>query len=1072
MNMKKTALATAVALTVFGGSVLAETSTVLSQFIADKTEIAKDGVATVNIALLGLNKDGEVDLYGEEKGSVIMGVVKSEIGEVSCGGSDHPGTTADDIDQNQPAGGFFAADVRYVRLIQGNGATCVTYDPDVIGTETRTDVVEMFLQERIPTTGGGVEFERIGEVVKRTITINPPDTNPEALRIGAFNPAPSDQRGVLDCFTDTDLQGNLVPPPNHCDNAMFETPNANSVDEGIFGEMMAGFEGGQILVWAKNPNAAGEVTLTLKSKLGSQEYSFTGRMISGEAIITLDSSVKLTDSVTDTYGDYYVEATMDGFDGSSVQLVYEDILRVWSTGDVRGLTMSADKTHIAKADFDNADVKAGKFPQLIQGAEVSVHLLDQYGNLTSNCPMSGGTCTESEVRIKVSDDTSSIVSSTAIDMIVPLGTWGMAVPNSKDAMIGNVANEIISVGPASLVARAVDNVGNTLSQIAASEPYKLTVVADTLNVTDVFSDEDKLAGVEFNFATVTIASDKGAVRTFQEAGKTKTVDPGQIALTNMTTGETLTINRKSGEDNPADEDVVKALFKKHSSGNYRYLVSAASGGYGQVWVDARAIIPAAAAEVELQDAHGNARDTIEPTGPHDKILYTTVIPEIALKMSDSFGNAVTSGTPRTDKTGEFFVNTPNGKVEYRTTEGNRGIPGRNTGTDTKKPVAGPGGYIYTHAVITYQGSGADMFAGQDNIEVQFTKPGLGVNTLTIKSNVPSLQELGSIVSSLETNSIPVNSKVALTVETLDTDGLLYDSTDNIVVTLTFGGMDGDDLTPTVTDNTSGKQVVSGQSVEFDTSRKVFIVAAGPRIGQFSLTFEDADGAVAAETRTIKVTREVDIDPVEPPVPDLDKQECANAGGLVMDGKCEPLLPINNPDGVGGPGVLNPDGTISETSDAVIKGGISVKGGTIVQEAVVSLADNDEVSWMGNIKFDPKDKGEVVDIIIVANYIFGTTGPMGGQKTVMTYNVTGGNEGETINVLTIPSPVDLVTLLPFISDHTVTEDGLAFLMYEGPFGAPIFLPGSVIEAYIGYRKPSDDGGQIIFNQLPITLRMLR
>jgi len=834
MNVKKVVLTIAIMLALVSKPVWAETSTVMSMFIADRTEVEAGGV--VNLALSGLNQDGEVDLYGEEKGSVIMAVVKSEIGEVSCGGDDHPGV--DGIDNEQPATGFFTADVRYVRLVLGNGATCITYDPDVIGDQARTDVVEMFLQERFPTSNGGVRFERIGQVVAKTITVNPADTNPKALRIGAFKPAPIDPRGAADCFTTTDIEGNFGSL-NHCDSDIFKSAGGNDsiagdirVDDGIMGEMMAGTEGGEILVTAKNPNATGSVTVTLRSKSSTQEYSFTGRMTKGKSIVTIDSTVKKTGSSSKIYGDYYIEATMDGFD--SVQLVYEDILRVWSTGDVRGLDMWSDKTVIAKPDFDDATLKAGGVPQLTQGAEIGVHLLDQYGNYTNNCPPTlSGTCTESEVRVKVSDYTGT-VSNTAIDLIVPLGTRGYSVANSKDAIIGNSANEVIGLGTGSLVARAVDAVGNPLSQIANSEPVPITVVENSLKVDNVFV-TPVLAGTEFNFATVKAIDSRGNIKILADGSS---IDLGSaIQIKNMDTGEILTIHRKSD-----GSDIVKSLLREATGAATRFLVSVQAGVYGEVWVNTPAILPAAAIKVNFEDAHGKIRQCVKPTKTsEDEQANIVILPEVAFKMFDDYGNEACSNA------GELRATTPNAaSIEYRTLEGNYGVPCRWLTPFSLNR--------YAHVALSYDSNGSKMFAGQDDIEVNFTKPGLGVNMLTICAGIPVSRELSYIASYIETTDIPVNSVVAMTVETFDQDNLPFRNS-NTIMTVLFNGMEGDNLTPTVR-LLNGKSVNSGQSFSFENGRMVFVIDVGSQSGQFSITFVDADNTAAAETATFNVTEKI------------------------------------------------------------------------------------------------------------------------------------------------------------------------------------------------------------------------
>ena len=1003
MNIKKTALTTAVALTVFGGSVLAETSTVSSQFIADRIEIPTGSVPTVNLSLLGLNKEGEVDRFGESDGSIIMGVVQTEIGEVgtNCGQSVHPGSTPSDP---LPNAGGFASEVRYIRLNQGNGATCITYKAEVIGNETKTDRVTLYLQERIPTAEGGVRFVGIGPQITKTITVHPLSVDPEQLRIVSF--VPSSVEGAVD-------------PQGSADS--------DNLD-GIYGVMTAGHEGGQITVRAENKNAAGEITVTLRPMIGTQEpYTFKQQMmpadqtkIDGEAqaIITLDASVTKS-------GIYYIEATFKDFDGNSVQMLNPDILEVKSTRKADKLSLWSPKQRIAKPDFDKLSGPA--VGQVTQGTYFVVTILDEYGNETS--PENFG-----DMTVKL-QDSKGVVS--GVSMVIA----DNASSETSD-WLGNDKDEVIQLGTAELVATAVDKTTGDPLPITSSDTLSLTVTSGSVYVTGAPGTPSIVdAGTEFQFTdALYVATNEGKAN--------PAIDPGPIVIKSVATDEELSVYR---DDNAG----VEALFREATAGVNEYLVSDKAGAYAQVLVNVAAIQQAAALKVEIRNAHNQVVTTINPQEVNTQ--YVTTIPAVSVKMSDDYGNAISP--PKRD-TGEFRVSTPNAaNVNYD------GTSGADYGTPSETLNGG-------QVKISYDKKGDKEFAGEDRIVLNFTKPGLGLSELTIGTIVPARKELNAINSFVETNNIPINSAVAITVEILDQNDEVLEN-QGTVVTVTFGGEDGDTFTPIVR-NFAGELIVSGEALIFANGREVFVVEAGAQEGQFSLTFEDADKTVAAETRTITVARE--IDGIDPPVnAGLKGQECADAGGIEINGKCETLPNVNNPessDGTGNVGVLNPDGTITETSSAVIKGGISVEGGSIVQEAVINLVDKDTVSWMGNIKFDSDDIGEVVDIIVVANYFYGTNSILGGTKKVLTYNVTGGNEGETINVLTLDGEIELDELEAFISGHTITEENKAFLMYEGPFGTPPFLAGSNIDAYIGYRKQSDDGGQIIYNQKPITLRMLR
>jgi len=874
MSMKKTVLASAIALTLVGAQVAtAATSTTGAQFVLDKTEVSAGG--TINLALLGLDSNGAVDRFGEASGSVIMAVVSTVKGKIN-GGSATPGATPTDTN---PVAGNFASDVKYVRLVQGNGAVNITYAPDVSGSDT----VEIFLQERIPASGGGIEVKQIGQRVTKQVTVNSNSTSPKALWINEFKAAPADAAGMSDA-----------------------TPA-----DGIMGQMTAGVEGGQIIVKAKNANAAGNVTITLTGL--TETYTYTANMLQGQAIATLDSKVVKA-------GTYKIKATFEGFDGSSVKLVEADNLKVLSTGIPRGLKLTASKVRITQA--------------VGQGANVTLQLLDEHGNSTTN--RAG-----SEIKLKLAD-ANEVVSNTALAISVPANsTDGKATANAgSNLVLGDAAGEVLKLGTTSLVATAVDGAGATISTISASDALAVKTVSDTLAAT-LHADFSaaKLAGTEFNAFTVTVTDG---------AGTAKATDPGSITIKNMTSLESITVNRNS------TTNVVQALMKKATAGT-QYLLSddVENGSLAQVEVTAHGINTAAATKVEMHNAHGEVITSVAP-GNLDSAskTYQTKLPEVTFKMFDSFGNKVT-GSPITEAiTGTFTVTSSNGTVGYSTPEANKGVPGR---------VSTNG------AMVTYAADGVKKFAGKDTIAVNFTKPGLGSNSLNVETTVPALQELKSIKSYIENNEIPVNSQVALTVEVLDQDGAIFvdsDSTKNTVVKVNFNGQEGDTLAPSVTE-LGGATVASGQGLNFTTTsgRKVFVVDAGSIKGQFSLSFADADGNVTPEVRTFTVTDAVEECSTGTLGGCATEETCADKGGSFVKGANDTNVCKAVPaPGEGGSAGTDKDGN-PVTTGAKFGGGASVDSSDFLADKDVNKGKFALIA--GNIEVDPAHVGLAADLVVIA-----------------------------------------------------------------------------------------------------------
>jgi hypothetical protein len=365
----------------------------------------------------------------------------------------------------------------------------------------------------------------------------------------------------------------------------------------------------------------------------------------------------------------------------------------------------------------------------------------------------------------------------------------------------------------------------------------------------------------------------------------------------------------------------------------------------------------------MKNAHGQDVTVVPPGNITTEKQYITTLYEQTLKMQDSYGNETTPDT------GTYTVSSSNGKVAYTSPESDRGVPGRRMDYKT---------------TVTYDASGAKKFAGDDALAINFTKPGLGTNQLVITSPIPALKELKEIKTYIEQNSIPVNSQVAMTVEVLDQDGKIYQDPDpnrNTVITVTFNDQKGDDLNPIVqeiyaTQGTVGqpstvgvRDVVSGQAVNFSESkgRKVFVIDAGAKEGQFSLTFKDANGTVTA-TRTFKVTRQL-ID--ECGADNLDKCSeevtCANAGGVFISSNASGTAFENACNAVkllehsekGKSTKIGATGT-QESVDAEFYGGVAIGNGAF--EGVVKVTKDKGLTFAGNIKVAKEHVGKVADLL--------------------------------------------------------------------------------------------------------------
>lgn len=1046
MNVKKTALATAIALTVGGGSAWAATTTVKSQFILDKDKV--NGGETVNLALLGLNKDGEVDRFGESNGSVIMAVLNTIKGKIQCG-SDSPGATPKDTD---PAGGYFASEVKYARLQQGVGRCSIYYPNEIVGEAETTDTVTVYLQERIPTGEGGVRFERIGEAVDKTITIKAGISVPAALTFTSFEPAPADPivKDKIDRGTD-----------------------------GLKAKMTAGFEGAQLRVRGVDQNAlraANIIKLEVIDNTRSDDakviYSDTQRMIRDEALFTL------TSEITEA-GTYDMIASLEGETGiDSLTMVSRDTLTVLPTMRPGGLKIHTDKARITKPA---AGACQAGFPheQVCQGAIIGLNLVDEYKNDMGMWDEHGNPTTSTDLQtdlIVSFTDANKVVSDTALKFKIPAGkSWGM--PESGDKYLGNQDFETLKAGTTSLVAKVVSG-GSGIEQ---SNALAIKVVDKSL-VAEKAADFDgpQKAGTEFKAFKVRVSNNAGGIE--------NTTNPGAIVIESWDK-EQVTVNR-----NP-ETFIVEGYFEKVTGD--MYLISDQAGNYGQVWVMGESIAPGAANSVTLLNPIGEEITSINPTFDKEPKQYVTSIPEAAFQMVDAYDNVITEAR------GDFHVSSSAAKtITYvGTAGGSHGEPGRS-----------PGGVVN----VIYDTVGTKAFAGEDTITVTFNKPALSNKTFTVKTMIPAAVEEGleSITSYIETNDIPVNSEVALKVETLDKQGNLF-AHDNMVVTVTFnegieetdgseeGGEAVEVITPTVYEligypltaaqciNAGGqfvdgkcditpedclaslakdyifteaqgcleqeeKIVASGGRLTFKTGRKLFVVEAGPRDGKFSLTFKDANNPDIKDTRLFNVTKEI-VAPVE------DTEEgCIGDGNFWMadDKVCKPMPELTT----NGAFVIKANGK-SGTSDARITGGASINGGDFTGGTAI-LSDASEIQFVGNVKFDPDHEGQKVDIIAVALY---QPNPLlGGVGPGTYFSLLEGGGVAWWEDLTNPGDIE-----PFYDEkHTIVKDEPKVVeIYNGTFDDSTFVP-STINVWLGYRLTSgSQKGTIIFNpeSINVTLR---
>jgi hypothetical protein len=1085
----------------------AETTTVKAKVILDKNAVTEKEI--VNLSILALNRQGEVDRLSEAKGSTIMAVVDSIKGEIQ-GGSLHPGATPTD---EQPGEGYFASQVRYVRINQGLGRVSVYYPCEAATPEVEAiDTITVYLQERVPTSGGGIQVIPIGQPIKKTVSVTHQcgDYGSKIVPlIREIKPAEDDPQGAVR-KEEVEVIGE--------DGQPIKGEDGQPKKEQIFiAQMTAGIGGMTIAVNDENfgklrkIRAAGDALLELKHG-GEVKYSFTETMQRGEALFTLTSEITEARPAPNLTNDepYTIEISVEDDQGELIPLGGEeekkqetDKLIVKPKRELGGLRLRTSKEHITMAAADkifddNGDCQlAAPVNQVCEAAKtyLTIDMLDEYGNKTYDKNIAPFT-------ISI-EDSEKVVSNTAVKLKA-YPACGIVKPEGEnvDEWLGNRAGEILKLGTASLIAKP------DRSTIPNSEPISVKVGKNALILEPINPSKTYEAGTEFEAFTARVANGEGqiyladgSVVDYDDLEVQQTLNPGNLKMTTWAS-ETRTFSRRL--DNT---DIVEAYFEKATYG-YEQIVDTV-GNYPPVdlstW-DLWKIVPAPVTQVKwyIDGEYLDDEETVFPPMKMGEEQYKTVILASQIRMLDNYDNKIYYDL------GKVTAESESGEVKYYTSDevGNPITPD-DTGTPSTSqddqndnievPVSDdcqicPASCdeVVIEVGIKAEESGDRIevvydagFVGENRIELSFTKPGLDDKKLIAVTTVSpeekpaegGEEEEMEVTSYIETTSLPVNSEVAMTVESKnkDEDFLVF-----------FNQNEGDNLVPNVyqlmwevlppkdeaqeAQDESEDECPSGYMLKNDqcqkqvayrlisgnqlpSGRNLLLLKAGSQEGQFSFTFTDA-GLVERHSISFEITPSV--------VSGTTTEDCQGEGNYWDEDKneCLTLSNLNNPDEEGKSAVVTPDGQVSFTSNAHFNGGVVVGDGEMSHLATMPLtSEATSVSFVGNIQFDNDDVGKTVDIVIIVGYQLNP--------------LLGGNSNEIYWYTRTPSAFplwdgDLANVESYQSDYVITEDKthLNILIFEGAFSKEDGIPG-IVSVYLGYRLES---GQIKFGARPIILQL--
>lgn len=933
MPKRNTVLAAAIVAALAGGTqVMAETSTVGGAFILDKSTVKAGG--KINLSLMGLDVNGVVDQHGSDKGSIIYAEVTTELGQIK--GLQTSGTM-DGTSGSTSVGGVFARDVKYIRLTQGLGKVYIEYPATVSGSDT----VRIKLFERFETGNGGFQSVAIsGAETTETVTVEGITPSVKKLDITKYEKPQAETKAPL--TSDSDTTG------------------------GIDGGMTAGIGGGQVTMtamkvvrgtpsttdangvkfdangngWAVDTNASGSASLDIGGA-----YSATAQMTKGVAIFTLGSDITKASK-------YKLKGTVEGYDGiTSVDLYDDDTLTVYSTNIAKKLKLSTYKTRIS----NNQDAMSSSH------SSVTISVLDEYGN-SASVDMGGKT-------VKLTDD-QKVVSNSQMTFPAGMKTTSFQV-GGTGALLATTEGKI----GATSITGTIEN----QSTIAASDALEINVVDKGLWA-EVFTGTSNITTPGDSPATSTKPNFTMPMQAGQPFRGFKVVVSDSVAggaNTNVSANGPVTLNvdhyvkgkvAESGEFNlNKDENILQVLLKTASKyGDEYYVISDKSGAYGQVKVANQGndtvmdITPAPASTVTLVDGHDIEFTSLPVMLNAQSDMYLVEVPEKVMEIKDAYGNSVSAGKEDT--------------VNVKSTLGSASLTG---GDGVMIPGASDG----TIGKVEYVATGPNKVSGEDTVTLSFNTPGLG--TTSLMTTVPEMPYLDQIVANIAQTAIPANGEVAVTLETLDQNGNLYNDpksvNQGVNVTWTADG-----TSPSIIDNASNASIANGENLTFtDTGRKVLRVNAGPTTGSFSVTFKNADDK--SVTKDFTVTSEL-VQACASGAESLCKteSECTAVGGEWDGSACAaPATPVGKDElgtaelVAGTPAIvpLTDDVTVNPDDPNITwMGGIAVNGGERNKTASITGADDVVVSFTA--KVPDELVGKKADVANVVLWIDDNTGPAG------------------------------------------------------------------------------------------------
>ncbi len=791
------ALMMVLAMTVSGAFALDnwDTTTVGLKVATDVSEIGATTGRTLNLTIQGLDKLGNVDIFGVAGGSTIIASVTTLLGNAVSGGATPAAAAA----------GTLAAVTGYVTLNNGVGFANITYPGSVSGTDT----VTVKLYERRKDEGGNTETRLIATTTK-DIKVEASAASASILNFEKFAKANGDTSG-----RSTTAATQVLAPANVAADAGFAMTAARAtvnVAGGVF--TIKAYKVSSDGTYTLDTSAAGTVTVTLtgaglaeavggNASSTSTVYTATGSMQNGLASVVMPTGWTKA-------GVYKMVAKM-----GSITSQPDKVSDAANTVDYFSLVPSTTPASVSLSCDRKvvSNTKVGELP--ISGTNdgfsydptFTASLIDAFGNKIAKSGNTGATV------VKVTDANAKI------------SDFNITIAANANAGTTKVDGSGFTAGLASLTASVPLN-----SSITASSAYALKIVS---------ASNQLVVGVA---AGSTTATAKAVTATAVSVGQSFKFFVNGIGVDNVRQDGYAPTNTTELKTLLATDSIKVTCLATKASSTVGVTVGGTSTTINALFNTPISVAQASGTGFLIQDVNESYADFVVKAG-NSTFKVAKGSPNKAY-VKDGAGNMVTNIVPLVNAAGQFVVKIDGAHVSMKDAYGNTANSGTLTITSTKGTTAGTitpgtGGTVVT---LTYPAT----TTGTDTLSFHFTAPGVSsVNDGSgVKVTFPTVSTLAKFDTypAEETQTMSVNGALPLTIFPRTDKGATVSQASGYFVDYDTAGL--------TLQTAAGAAFVTGSNVGAGTGRIAFRVLANTIPGTYEVTIKNIDGTI---TKTVKYT---------------------------------------------------------------------------------------------------------------------------------------------------------------------------------------------------------------------------